>query len=56
MNANNGDDGLTVWNSLPKDIWDPKIVGHSFRLSLKTSLFSHTSMLSTSDIGYENVI
>jgi len=31
MNANSGVDGLTVWNSLPKDMWYPKLVAHSFR-------------------------
>jgi len=40
MNANNGVDGLTVWNSLPEDKWDPKLVVHSFRQSLKTFLYS----------------
>jgi len=33
MNANNGDDGLTVWNSLREDMWNLRLVAHSFRQS-----------------------
>jgi len=49
--------GLTVWNTLPEDMWDPKLVAHSFRQSLKTFIkFCGTSVFSTLDIGYKNVL
>jgi len=30
----------TVWNSLPKDMWDPEVSEDSYRESLETFLFA----------------
>ena len=49
--------GLTVWNSLSKDMHDPKLAVDRFRQSLNLhSYFRGTSAFSALEIGYENAL